>query len=129
MAITRNKSDSLVDAQLTENVVVDIKPGTTGMKDDQPDPIKNGKKPKKPGFIKTTIDELKKVEWPKFDYVVRWSGIIIMFTIVIAIALGFFDHLFTGSIKFVDCTSPAGQNQPLQKCSEDLATYLTFRSS
>jgi preprotein translocase SecE subunit len=129
MAITRNKKDSLVDTQMSENVVVDIKPGTTGLKEEQPDTPKAEKNQKKPGFIRTTIEELKKVQWPSFSYVIRWSGIIIMFTVVISLSLGFFDHLFTGSIKFVDCSSPIGQNQPLQKCGENLVTYLTFRSS
>ena len=129
MAITRNKKDSLVDAQISENVAVDIKPGTTGLKDDQPTTVETDKKVKKPGFLQTTIDELKKVDWPRPGYVLRWSGIILMFTAVVALSLGFFDHLFTGSIKFIDCSSPAGQNQPLQKCGENLATYLTFRSS
>lgn len=130
MAITRNKKDSLVETQI----------GNTSISGDSPLPKESDliAKPKnnqtkqevlKPSFFRTTIDELKKVEWPRFGYVLRWAGVIVMFSVVIALALGFFDHIFTASIKFVDCTSPTGKNQPLKDCTRELGEYITFRRS
>jgi preprotein translocase SecE subunit len=128
MPISRSKKDSLVDTQISENVVSDIKTEVIKAGGDKGDAKKSQTKAKKTGFITTTIDELKKVNWPGINYVLRWSGVIIMFTVVVALTLGFFDHLFTGGIKFVDCTSPTGQNQPVKQCGDNLVLYLTFRN-
>jgi len=127
MAITRTKKDSLVETKLSEKVVSDIKTATTEPAEKKVET--KAVKIKKPGFIASTIDELKKVQWPTLQFVLRWSGVIILFTFVMSMSLGFFDHAFTGSIKFVDCTSPQGRNQSVQSCGTELGEYLTFRRS
>ncbi|MEM1312756.1 MAG: preprotein translocase subunit SecE [Patescibacteria group bacterium] len=130
MAITRSKKNSLADTQVSESVAVDVKSGGSEKKNTSPDvDLKIAKVSKKPRLFQSIVEELRKVRWPGPKYVLRWSGIIIMFTAVISLSLGFFDHLFTGGIKFVDCSSEIGQNQPLQRCSENLVNYLTFRDS
>lgn len=124
MAITRTKKDSLVETKLSEKIVTDIK---TTDKETEKNVEPKATKTKKPGFIATTIDELRKVRWPSWQYVLRWSGVIILFTFVFSVSLGFFDHAFTGGIKFVDCTSPQSRNQSIQSCGIELGEFLTFR--
>lgn len=128
MAITHNKKDSLVETQIGNTLVSGNNPLSK-----EPDITVKSKNNQtkqevlKPSFFRTTIEELKKVEWPKFGYVLRWAGVIVVFSIVIALTLGFFDHVFTASIKFVDCTSPTGKNQPLKDCTREFGEYITFR--
>jgi preprotein translocase SecE subunit len=122
MAITASKKDNLVETVISEKNVSseyqNLKPET------QSGPIVE--KPK--GFLATTIDELKKVTWPKFGYVLRWSLIIVLFTAFFALTLGFFDHVFNNTIKYVDCTSPSGRNQSVNDCNSEFITNITFRS-
>ncbi len=128
MAITRNKKDSLVDVALTaDKVLGDDKKSIGNKLGTQIN--KPYKEAKKPGFIKTTIEELRKVNWPGLSYVLRWSSIIILFTVLVSLSLGLFDHIFTGGMKFVDCTSPSGRKQTVQSCGQELSEYLTFRRS
>jgi preprotein translocase SecE subunit len=85
---------------------------------------------KKKGFFRTTVQELRKVDWPGFKQTFNWSIIVILFTILISITLGFFDHVFNAGIDFVDCTSPQarGQDTTLEQCGRELADNLTFRN-
>lgn len=123
MAIARSKKDAIVDAQIDKK---DIK--TKGGKD-LPKKVE-----KKKGFIASTIDELKKVEWPTWNYTVRWTSVIIVFTIAISLFLGFVDNVFTGGLKFVDCTTELTQDDDpddnvLRGCTQDLFEDLTFRGN
>ena len=123
MAITRNQA-TLADSQLnsttqiTENNNIDTSHGSS----------------RASGFIGSTINELKKVEWPTLRYVLNWSAVIICFSALFAVSLGFFDHVFTGSIKFVDCTSTGFRNEQTDKqkklgeCSQQLGEYIAFKS-
>jgi len=81
---------------------------------------------KKTGFITTTIEELKKVIWPNFSYVVNWTIVIIIFTLVFSLSLSFFDHVFGRSVTFVNCTSPQGQGQDLGECVQNFGRNLIF---
>jgi hypothetical protein len=67
MAIRQTKSDNLVETKLNENIIEDIKP-----QNDEPTIDFAGKKPKKRGFLASTVDELKKVEWPSLKYTVNY---------------------------------------------------------
>lgn len=78
-------------------------------------------------FIATTIEELRKSYWPSFGYVVRWSVIIVIFTGIFSVSLGFFDNVFNSGVRFIDCTSAKSRNQNLQDCSRELAQKLTYR--
>ncbi len=124
MAITRNQAtlaDSQLNsvAQMAENKNTDVSSIPSG---------------KRSGFIGSTIDELKKVEWPTLRYVLNWSAVIICFSALFAVSLGFFDHIFTGSIKFVDCTSTGFRNEQTDKqkklgeCGQQLGEYIAFKS-
>lgn len=123
MAITNRKKGNLVEASIGSKVVGDVKKSISP----QPEPIETKsttKQTKKKGFLGTTVEELRKVNWPSFQYTVRWSLVIVLFTIVMAIGLGFFDHLFTSGISFVDCFSPNGRNQLINECSSALGDQI-----
>lgn len=92
---------------------------------------KNPKKAKKRGFLATTWDELMKVEWPTLGYTFRWSVVILLFTGIMAVSLGFFDNVFTSGIRFVDCTSPQsqGNSRTVQECGDELLRNITLRNS
>jgi preprotein translocase SecE subunit len=125
MAITRNQA-SLVDTQLNSSSQMVDK----SKKDSELD----GKRVKKSSFISSTVDEMKKVSWPSFRYVVNWSCVIICFSALFAVSLGFFDHIFTGGIKFVDCTSTGYKNEQtdkqkkLNECSQQFGDYIVFKA-
>jgi hypothetical protein len=55
---------------------------------------------------------------------------VIIFTVLISLFLGFFDHVFNAGIDFVDCTSPQarGQDTTLEQCGRELGDNLTFRN-
>jgi preprotein translocase SecE subunit len=124
MAITRQKTDSLVEANIAgKSKNIEPKP-----LDSKPNSLpKVEKKERKPGFLKTTLEELKLVQWPTWKYVYKWSSIILLFTFVMSISLGLFDRIFTDGVKFVDCTSPAGQKRNVGDCGKDFWTNLTAR--
>jgi preprotein translocase SecE subunit len=80
------------------------------------------------GKVSKIVYELKQVNWPSFRYVARWSGIIIIFTLVLGSALGFVDYYSASAIKLIDCTSPVGgKSRPINECLQQLSTDLTFR--
>ena len=121
MAISRTKQDAIVDAQIDKEHSTKA-PETKTPKAQE----------KKPGFFKSTITELKKVEWPGAGYVARWTGAVLLFTVVVSLFLGFVDNIFTGGLKFIDCTTELTQEDPgddvLRGCTQDLFEDLTFRS-
>ncbi len=134
MAITRKKEDSLVETGLTGKKMADVKStGKDEKKGDSPDPkpkdsLKGGlKKKKAASFLRTTIEELKKVEWPTFNYTMKNTVIIIIFTLVFSSALGLFEHGMTSSVKFVACTTPEGSNQPIGDCLNEFRDQLLFQ--
>ena len=118
MAIRNETTDSLINSKITNQQITDIKkPEKNDSKNDLNDSLddaknlKKSKDSKKPSFLSTILDELKKVEWPDKNYVLRWSVIIVGFTIFFSISLGFIDHFYESATKFVDCTSPAGKDR------------------
>lgn len=119
MAITRQKTDSLSEVKL--NVAAkDIDPNNLDSNKNVEAVAKNSAK--KPNFFQTTLEELKLVNWPTWNYVYRWSGTIILFTFVVSISLGFFDKFFTTGVKFVDCTSVVGKKQNVAECGTQFWT-------
>ncbi len=123
MAISRSKKDAIVDAQIDKKNV-ETKKSTEVIK----------KQEKKPGFFRSTVAELKKVEWPTWKYTSRWSAVIVMFTVAISLFLGLVDNVFTSGFKFVGCTTEITQgdgerNEILSGCSQDLLNDLTFRDN
>lgn len=87
-------------------------------------------KPAQKGFIKSTIAELRLVSWPSLQQTFKWGVVVILFTVLISMILGFTDHIFSASIKFIDCTSPQGRGSSTtwDECARDLANQLTFRN-
>lgn len=118
MAIINVKKESLIDLKINSSP-----------DKDKPENSKKQETEKKQGtnFLSTTIAELKKVNWPSAGYVFRWSLVVIVFTLIMSIALGTMDHLFTNSLKFIDCTSPQGRSQPVNECFTEFINNLTFK--
>jgi preprotein translocase SecE subunit len=79
---------------------------------------------KKRSFLASVIDELKKVEWPGFRYVINWSLLVICFTAVFSLILGGADHVFETGINFVSCSSSKGKARDLGTCSTEAAKKL-----
>lgn len=123
MAITRKSESSLVDSELISEVK------TQPLEKNEKIIAKNPKmeKTKKPSFISTTIEELKLVEWPNLSYIWRWASVIIAFTIILAIFMGGIDHIFSGGIKFVDCSSPQSGKRTALECSQEFFKNLAWQ--
>lgn len=131
MAITQRKR-SLADESISVSKG-DVKdsPEKLGELKEKEGDVKSQKE-KKAGFIKTTIAELKKVEWPTWKYTVTWVGIVIVFTIVMSIALGFFDHIFKTNMEYINCTSsykiePEVADKDYKECTQNLFNNLILR--
>jgi preprotein translocase SecE subunit len=69
---------------------------------DQPKALEDGKKQ---SFFKTTLAEIKKVEWPNFGYIKNWTAAILLFTVVLSGAIYGVDNAFNFSYKLVLCNS------------------------
>jgi preprotein translocase SecE subunit len=127
MAISRIKEDNLVESNLSSKVVTDVKskdlPENNNTEKDE------FEKKKKLGFFASVLDELSKVSWPSLDYVFKWTGIIILFTMFFSLILGFADHVFSSGITLVDCTAPSGRGQPFDTCLSETIDELTFNST
>jgi preprotein translocase SecE subunit len=124
MAITRTKQGNLVETKVDSNSGNDDQLNTNVQYAKE----KTENTDKKPGFLRSTIIELKKVTWPTIEYVIRWSLIIIAFTAFFSIILGFVDMIFESSVKYVDCTSPQGRNQPVSTCNNEFLADITLQS-
>ena len=125
MAVVKKNENSLVNSKIVDdNIKSPSSPEKEVIKDE----------PKKRGFIATTIDELKKFEWPTFSYVLNWTLVIILFTAVFSVSLGVVDNVFNSGFKFVDCTSIITQSEDvdtsnvLGDCSKDFLSNITYRS-
>lgn len=123
MAISASKKGNLVETVLVQTSKNEPKniPSNDDIKKDDVQITK------KRGFLATTINELKLTSWPSFGYVVRWSIIIILFTALFAVVIGFFDNVFTSGIKFVECTSDEGRSRNVGECGNDFLKNLTYR--
>jgi preprotein translocase SecE subunit len=91
---------------------------------------------KKRGFIASTIDEMKKVEWPSFKYTSNWAVIIVIFTTFFSLTIGLIDHVFDSGLKYVQCTANITTNASSDKdennnrfkdCGTDLVKNISFR--
>ncbi len=127
MAIVKTKDNSLAATKIEENSGSnDKKIESVKLKEQKKDLNK-----KKPGFIvgfiTSTWEELRKSQWPSFGYVIRWGLIIIVFTTIFSISLGFFDNIFNSGIGFVDCTSPKSRNRDIKECTNELLEKLSYR--
>ena len=122
MALSRTKQDAIVDAQIDKHDI-HTKATKTSVK----------KLEKKPGFLASTLTELKRVEWPSLPYVLRWTLVIILFTAAISLFLGFVDNIFTAGVKFVDCTTELTQGEPedglVGACGRDFLEEVTFQGN
>ena len=129
MAITRTK-ESLADIQIGENATQGS--GKTPLNPLPKDKIVSSKPIKKRGFLATTIDELRKVNWPTFRYTITWSVIVLIFTVFMSIFMGYFDHLFKNSITYVQCTATYNiegdkAEKDLHSCNNEYVDTLTFK--
>ena len=52
-------------------------------------------------FFKDCVSELKKVVWPSKDDVMASVKVVVVSTIVMALALGFMDFVFVAGIDFI----------------------------
>jgi len=53
------------------------------------------------GFLKQTIDELKKVVWPTRQEVIRLTGVVILVSLIVGIFLGSLDFIFTKTLEII----------------------------
>lgn len=128
MAIRQTKANTLGQTELTEKQVE--------QKNSSSDRSLPKKLEKKQGFFASTIEEMKKVEWPSFRYTLNWSVIIIIFTTFFALSIGFIDHVFDSSLKYVQCTANITtaasndkdeNNNRFRDCNTDLVKNISFR--
>lgn len=128
MAIRQTKANTLGQTELTEKQVE--------QKNSSSDRSLPKKLEKKQGFFASTIEEMKKVEWPSFRYTLNWSVIIIIFTAFFALSIGFIDHVFDSSLKYVQCTANITtvasndkdeNNNRFRDCNTDLVKNISFR--
>lgn len=85
---------------------------------------------KKSGFVASTFKELSKVEWPSWKYVLTWSAVIILFTGIFSIILGFADHTFSSSLLYSDCVGKSVKqesNDSIGNCTERYFQTLTYQ--
>lgn len=126
MAVVRTKQDSFVTTKIEE------KSGFGGKSEVVKKPESKKVVKTKGGnflfnFIASTWAELRKSEWPTFKYVTKWGSVIIIFTAIFSVSLGFFDNTFNSAIRFVDCTSPKSRAQDVSKCTTELLEKITYR--
>jgi len=126
MAITRTQKDSLTDVQVGREKVSKIEgdAGTGSTKT-------RSKAEKKPGFLATTFDELRKVEWPTRRYTFNWSVVIILFTVFISLFMGLVDHTFTSGVRFATCTSTLNaenRESGVRDCANSFGEDILFRN-
>jgi preprotein translocase SecE subunit len=130
MAIRQTKSDTLGQTELTEKQV-DQKKSASSLDKNLPKTLT-----KRKGFLASTIEEMRKVEWPSLRYTVNWSVIIVIFTTFFALSIGLIDHVFDSSLKYVQCTATvttsgnkdAGENSSrIKDCGTDLVKNISFR--
>jgi preprotein translocase SecE subunit len=130
MAIRQTKANTLGQTELTGK---QVDPNNSASSSDNSLPKKLQKKR---GFFASTIDEMKKVEWPSFLYTRNWAVIIVIFTTFFALSIGLIDHVFDSSLKYVQCTatiSSAGSSDTeensnrYKECGNDLIKNISFR--
>lgn len=79
---------------------------------------------KKRSFIMSTIDELKKSEWPNLPYVLRWSLVIIVFVTIFSSSLGYADKFYKSSYSLADCSAKVKKNETGDKYSDCFRNYF-----
>jgi preprotein translocase SecE subunit len=114
MAIINQNKSTLINTNIGDKISTSGNNGMSNVPDQS----------KKRSFIASVIDELKKVQWPSFRYVVNWSVLVICFTAIFSLILGGADHVFETGIGFVKCSSPEGDKRELGVCSLQLARKL-----
>lgn len=132
MAVVK-KSKSLADEQIVEVAGNESPEKKNKVEESSAKTQEESKKTHKKGFLKTTIQELKKVDWPSFKYTVTWGGVVIIFTIIMSLALGTFDHVFKSGMNYVDCTAnykteKDAADKDYKECAQDTIDSLVFKN-
>jgi preprotein translocase SecE subunit len=90
-------------------------------------------------FIASTIEELKKAQWPTFGYVIRWSFVIVIFVTIFAVFLGYSDTIYKSTYLLTECSArvkkqtsstdnnATGTSDTMQICLGDYAQRLVLR--
>lgn len=52
-------------------------------------------------FIKESVQELKKVNWPTKDETVKYTLFVVMISVIISLFLGLWDSVFVSVVKFL----------------------------
>lgn len=60
---------------------------------------------KKRGFLRSTIAELRLVNWPTLKHTLNWSGTVIAFTLIMIVFVGGVDKIFKGGFDYATCTA------------------------
>lgn len=87
---------------------------------------------KKLGFIRSTIAELRKVNWPTAKYTFMWSAIVLLFTLVASISFSAIDRVFQESMGYAQCAANFKKqgdsaDKDLDQCKTDFVNKLTYK--
>jgi preprotein translocase SecE subunit len=118
MAITQSNKGSLLEQA---SKVID----SAQLENKSPNTIKSSDGSPKSGFLATTMQELKLVEWPSFGYVVKWSLVIIVFTLVLSLFIYNIDRVFKGGLEFFNCHSG---NETAKNCLKEYGQSLVNKN-
>jgi preprotein translocase SecE subunit len=116
MAVVTKKNQNLVETQIGNSVLSDLKSNSKKTESNLPKASYRNK-----SFFGGVRQELSSVKWPTLQYVLKWSALMVVFTACFSLLLGGSDHIFQNGIKFVDCTSPKGKSRDVPSCATDLA--------
>jgi preprotein translocase subunit SecE len=66
--------------------------------------VETGKKPiseRLKGFFRGVINELKKVHWPDKKQLIIYTGVVVVFVLVVSLAISALDAIFSYLLSFV----------------------------
>lgn len=54
-----------------------------------------------PKYLKNAYKELRKVTWPTRDEAIKSTGVVIAFSVIVALFLGALDYVFTAGLDYI----------------------------
>jgi preprotein translocase SecE subunit len=74
----------------------------------------------KKSFIKDYLSELKDVDWPTKRQTIIWFFTTILVCVTMGTLILSFDQVFKAGFKFIECSSPKGNNLQVGQCFSEL---------
>lgn len=119
MAIIHRKQNFDDGIEIKQEIAQSSKTVSEQLKDE-----KEYKAGKKESFCKTTVSELKKVDWPTLSYTLKWSGVVVLFTVIFSLIMGLFDKTFADSMTYINCRVDTNA----ETCNKQFINNLTFKN-